>query len=717
MPQYYNSNPPSKYPNSYDSFITKVDAQVIPEGTVDSGEWVMAGHLNHMQNAIGNIEKTLGVLPNGTYPTLAQRLGALTNSTDQRTRLGYFGGDPFFANRTDRATGLDQVAPTFRAFDFVIYSGDELEAMTELSRLSAFQIIPKLERDTYTNQVNTARLVDWRSLGFTTIYVEYTQSQADVTQIDSIKTFVDWIHGLGNRVILGFPEDIQAAFSAKLNRLGLVSGDGIIIYNYAGAAAYTKDISDSIIAVRLSVPGIKIGGLSYVTGTSVMDAYLFGLGLSVVYGFDYYGLAEIDNGILKAHAALAYPRLAIPLQYLSEPSNYAYDISGVERQVSGFDLRVNFTDGSMVSDSYRIPTSFLYFDRATKLPAEKLEGQIPTAILSQSILHVGTTAIALNRASGPQALTGITSINTAVLPTGGAIAVKTDIRNGSLVVRSPVAGEAGTTVSLTLSAPFSANTSNNADLVPVVGPALSGLAALMNSPSKGYLYKINTNTYHIEDASFLTDEELLAGTGISLEKASDTVTISVSGWNDFTSGPASAGNSNIVLFDGTSGKTLRDSGKKLSDFLEVEHNHDGVYTKQIKVTRIQLSTNQDIGVSTWTPISWQQEIMDEASAWSSGDPTKIIVPAGYSKICLKSYVAWVNNNTGTRSIAIVKNGTTIDTNIQLAAAESGMHLDSGWINCLEGDYFIVNANAGTSGADVLGAGTWGGPSWFEATLI
>ena len=44
-------------------------------------------------------------------------------------------------------------------------------------------------------------------------------------------------------------------------------------------------------------------------------------------------------------------------------------------------------------------------------------------------------------------------------------------------------------------------------------------------------------------------------------------------------GPSSAVSENIVIFDGESGKVVKDSGKKLSDFSESSHNHDSVYKK------------------------------------------------------------------------------------------------------------------------------------------
>lgn len=47
----------------------------------------------------------------------------------------------------------------------------------------------------------------------------------------------------------------------------------------------------------------------------------------------------------------------------------------------------------------------------TSLPAGQLSGTIPSAVLGNSTLYVGTTAIALNRASAAQAITGITTLS------------------------------------------------------------------------------------------------------------------------------------------------------------------------------------------------------------------------------------------------------------------------------------------------------------------
>jgi hypothetical protein len=137
------------------------------------------------------------------------------------------------------------------------------------------------------------------------------------------------------------------------------------------------------------------------------------------------------------------------------------------------------------------------------------------------------------------------------------------------------------------------------------------------------------------------------------------------------------------------------------------------------VTRVSLSTDQDVGIDTWTVLSWDTEVIDDAGAYSSSYPTRITVPTGKTRVCLKAFVPFTADATGIRYAQIRKGTDDNPVNITtaLASAESGLMLDSGWLECEAGEYFEVLANAGTSGADVLGANSWGGPAWFEASFL
>lgn len=82
--------------------------------------------------------------------------------------------------------------------------------------------------------------------------------------------------------------------------------------------------------------------------------------------------------------------------------------------------------------------SAIVLTNATGIPAAQLSGTIPTGVLGASSLNIGTTSIALNRASASQALTGITSID------GYAAAVTLTADNTTNATNYPLFANAAT---------------------------------------------------------------------------------------------------------------------------------------------------------------------------------------------------------------------------------------------------------------------------------
>jgi hypothetical protein len=68
------------------------------------------------------------------------------------------------------------------------------------------------------------------------------------------------------------------------------------------------------------------------------------------------------------------------------------------------------TSPTLITPNLGTPSAIV-LTNATGIPAAQLSGIIPTGVLGASTLNIGTTSIALNRASASQALTGITSID------------------------------------------------------------------------------------------------------------------------------------------------------------------------------------------------------------------------------------------------------------------------------------------------------------------
>ena len=132
----------------------------------------------------------------------------------------------------------------------------------------------------------------------------------------------------------------------------------------------------------------------------------------------------IVNADINASAAIADTKLAT-ISTAGKVSNSATTATSantasaiVARDGSG-----NFTAGTITATTFSGSGASL-----TALPASQLSGTVPSGVLGNSNLYVGTTSVALNRASANQSLTGISSIelpgatsgSVTLLPTGAA---------------------------------------------------------------------------------------------------------------------------------------------------------------------------------------------------------------------------------------------------------------------------------------------------------
>jgi hypothetical protein len=108
------------------------------------------------------------------------------------------------------------------------------------------------------------------------------------------------------------------------------------------------------------------------------------------------------------------------------------------------------------------------------------------------------------------------------------------------------------------------------------------------------------------------------------------------------------------------------------------------------LTILTRSTNQSINNSTWTAISWDTSaVQDDVSAFSSGTPTLVTVPSGYTRVRITGNTGWENNSTGNRYDRITKNGTadgnTILVETGAALNESNKNWCSRWLTVTTGD--------------------------------
>jgi hypothetical protein len=134
-------------------------------------------------------------------------------------------------------------------------------------------------------------------------------------------------------------------------------------------------------------------------------------------------------------------------------------------RVSSTKLTFNPSTGVLAATTFSGSAASL-----TSVPAGQLTGTIPSAVLGNSTVNIGTTAIALNRASAAQSLTGITSIDGSAATLTTARAINGVDFNGSAAITVPIN--------------VTDDTTTNATYYPALAQATSGNTSPKVSSSK-----------------------------------------------------------------------------------------------------------------------------------------------------------------------------------------------------------------------------------------
>lgn len=138
------------------------------------------------------------------------------------------------------------------------------------------------------------------------------------------------------------------------------------------------------------------------------------------------------------------------------------------------------TTGTVTSGTWSASFGAVSGANLTNLTAGNLTGTIPSGVLGNSSLNIGTTSVALNRASANQALTGITSITFPGSVSGSVQLIPAATAGTGTVLTMPATtgtvvttGDTGTVTSTMIAN----DTIVNADISPSAAIAVSKLAA------------------------------------------------------------------------------------------------------------------------------------------------------------------------------------------------------------------------------------------------
>ncbi|MBI1386716.1 MAG: DUF2793 domain-containing protein [Rhizobiales bacterium] len=130
---------------------------------------------------------------------------------------------------------------------------------------------------------------------------------------------------------------------------------------------------------------------------------------------------------------------------------------------------------------------------------------------------------------------------------------------------------------------------------------------------------------------------------------------------------------------------------------------------------VQLSASESIPNNTFTVVPWDAEAYDTDAIWSAGNPSRLTVPSGVTKIQILGHCAWNSNATGGRAARLSKNGNSMTEYSAFAndsANASGVHgapVLGPIIEVTGGDYFEIEVFQSSGGnLDLQGPhrGTW-----------
>jgi len=116
-------------------------------------------------------------------------------------------------------------------------------------------------------------------------------------------------------------------------------------------------------------------------------------------------------------------------------------------------------------------------------------------------------------------------------------------------------------------------------------------------------------------------------------------------------------------------------------------------------------------------------VYDDATIWSAGAPTRLTVPAGFTRARLVGNVAWTGAANGIRRIGFRKNGAVgmglgwAQITAPHASTSEYQNYATGVVSCVAGDYFELYVFQGSgAGLALLGAAaseTWAGVELFK----
>ena len=288
------------------------------------------------------------------------------------------------------------------------------------------------------------------------------------TQVSGVLPIANGGTGLSSTPVNGA---LDIGNGTGFTRTNLTAGTGISITNAAGSITIAVDGSGEVTSFKTSLSGLTpstatggniilagtLGAASGGTGATTLTGYVYGNGTGVMTASTTIPFSAISGTVSVTNALTMNSSGTGAVSGTtfngSAAQTISYNTIGASPLAGSTSLT---TTGTVTTGTWSGLFGAVTGANLTNLTAGNLTGTIPSTVLGNSTVYIGTTAVALNRASATLALTGITlpilTIGTGLSGTSynGSTAVTVALANTTVTAASY--GSASTVPTYTVNA-------------------------------------------------------------------------------------------------------------------------------------------------------------------------------------------------------------------------------------------------------------------------
>ena len=288
------------------------------------------------------------------------------------------------------------------------------------------------------------------------------------TQVSGVLPIANGGTGLSSTPVNGA---LDIGNGTGFTRTNLTAGTGISITNAAGSITIAVDGSGEVTSFKTSLSGLTpstatggniilagtLGAASGGTGATTLTGYVYGNGTGVMTASTTIPFSAISGTVSVTNALTMNSSGTGAVSGTtfngSAAQTISYNTIGASPLAGSTSLT---TTGTVTTGTWSGLFGAVTGANLTNLTAGNLTGTIPSTVLGNSTVYIGTTAVALNRASATLALTGVTlpllTIGTGLSGTSynGSTAVTVALANTTVTAASY--GSASTVPTYTVNA-------------------------------------------------------------------------------------------------------------------------------------------------------------------------------------------------------------------------------------------------------------------------